>query len=375
MKNFKKIISLMSGTSIDSIDGLLVKIYDDLSFEIIGEHSLNYPSEVREMIFKTVNDNVKISQLCQLNFLIGQLFAQTVNELLDKTKTNRNEIDFISSHGQTVCHLPEKTDFCGYDVASTLQIGDISVISQLTKIKTIGDFRTKDIASGGQGAPLVPFADEILFKKDKNRLIQNIGGISNVTVLVKDKQTFAFDNGVGNMLSDYFSKKLFNLPYDKDGELALQGRVDEKWLEYLISEPYYKKQPPKTTGRELYSDKYAEEIFKKAPENKYDIMATIAELTSAVIYNSYCDFIFKENRIDEVVLGGGGAFNKAITSSLQRKLGSIPLKTHSDYNIPDKFKECLAFAYLGYYTDKNQPNNLPSCTGAKERVVMGKISY
>ena len=375
MRNFRKIISLMSGTSIDSIDALLVKIFDDLSFEIIDGFSLDYPKKVREELFRAVNNDVKISELSQLNFLIGELFSKAVNGLLEKTKTERSEIDFISSHGQTVCHLPEKTDFCGFNISSTLQIGDISVISQLTKIKTIGDFRTKDMAAGGQGAPLVPFADEILFEKDKNRLIQNIGGISNVTVLSKDKETFAFDNGAGNMLSDYFAKKLFNQPYDKDGALALQGKVDEKWLEYLLSEPYYKKQPPKTTGRELFSDKYAEEIFKKAPENKYDIMATIAELTAQTIYNSYCDFIFKENSIDEVILGGGGAFNKAITTSLQKKLGNIPLKTHADYNIPDKFKECLAFAYLGYYTDINHPNNLPSCTGAKERVVMGKISY
>lgn len=375
MRNFKKIISLMSGTSIDSIDALLVKIFDDLSFEIIDSFSLDYPQKVRDKIFRAVNNDIKISELSQLNFLIGELFAKAVNGLLEKTKTERSEIDFISSHGQTIYHLPEKTYFCGYNISSTLQIGDISVISHLTKIKTIGDFRTKDIAAGGQGAPLVPFADEILFKKDKNRLIQNIGGISNVTVLSKDKETFAFDNGAGNMLSDYFAQKLFNQPYDKDSALALQGTVDEKWLEYLLSEPYYKKQPPKTTGRELFSDKYAEEIFKKAPENKYDVMATIAELTARTIYNSYCDFIFKENSIDEVILGGGGAFNKAITTSLQKKLGNIPLKTHADYNIPDKFKECLAFAYLGYFTEINHPNNLPSCTGAKERVVMGKISY
>ena len=250
MENFKQIISLMSGTSIDSIDALLVKIYDDLSFEIIDGLSLDYPKEVRDKIFRAVNNDVKISELSQLNFLIGELFAKAVNGLLEKTKTKKNEIDFISSHGQTVCHLPEKTNFCGFNISSTLQIGDISVISQMTKIKTIGDFRTKDMAAGGQGAPLVPFADEILFGKDKNRLIQNIGGISNVTVLLKNKDTFAFDNGAGNMLSDYFAKKLFNQPFDKDGELALHGRVDAKWLEYLLSEPYYAKQPPKTTGRE-----------------------------------------------------------------------------------------------------------------------------
>ena len=362
MKNFKKIIALMSGTSIDSIDALMVKIFDNLSFEIIDNYSLNYPDEVKKMLFRAVNNEIKISELCSLNFLTAKLFAQTVNELLKKTQTDKSEIDFI-------------TKFCGYNIASTLQIGDISVISQLTGIKTVGDFRPKDMAAGGQGAPLVPFADEIIFGKDKNRLIQNIGGISNVTVLLKDKDTFAFDNGVGNMLSDYFAQKLFDTPFDKNGEFALQGKVDEKWLRELLSEPYYKKQPPKTTGRELFSNEYAESILKTAPNNKFDVMATIAELTASVIYNSYCDFIFKENKIDEVVLGGGGTFNKAIFNSLKTKLGAIPLKTHADFNIPDKFKECLAFAYLGYYTFLNKPNNLPACTGAKQSVVMGKIAY
>ncbi|MBR6163292.1 anhydro-N-acetylmuramic acid kinase [bacterium] len=375
MSNYKTIISLMSGTSIDSVDALMVKIFDDLSFEIVDNYSLSYPSEVRNMIFKTVDNKSDVSEVCSLNFLLGQLFAQAVNELLQKTDMKKEEIDFISSHGQTVFHIPEKKNFCGFNISSTLQLGDISVISHLTGIKTVGDFRTKDMAAGGQGAPLVPFADEILFKKDKNRLIQNIGGISNVTVLTKDKPTFAFDNGVGNILSDYFSLKLFGEPFDKGGEFALKGKVDTKWLELLLSEPYYKKLPPKTTGRELFSSEYAEKLFLSAPKDKYDVMATIAELTASVIYNSYCDFIFNDNKIDEVVLGGGGAFNKAIVGSLRQKLSDIPLKTHADFNIPDKFKECLAFAYLGYFTLLNKPNNLPSCTGANKPVVMGKIAY
>ncbi len=365
----------MSGTSIDSIDALVVKIFDDLSFEIIDSYSLPYAPSVREMIFRTVNNNSKVSDVCSLNFLLGHLFAQAVNKLLEKTKIKKENIDFISSHGQTVFHIPNKVDFCGFNVSSTLQIGDISVISQLTGIKTVGDFRTKDMAAGGQGAPLVPFADEILFGKDKNRLIQNIGGISNVTVLTKDKPTFAFDNGVGNILSDYFALKLFGEPFDKGGEFALKGKIDEGWLELLLSEPYYKKLPPKTTGRELFSKEYAQKVFENAPKDKYDVMATVAELTANVIYNSYCDFIFPSNKIDEVVLGGGGAFNKAIVCSLRKKLGNIPLKTHADFNIPDKFKECLAFAYLGYFTFLNKPNNLPFCTGANTPVVMGKISY
>lgn len=375
MKKYKTIISIMSGTSVDSIDACLLKIFEDLSFEIIGSYSLGYPKEIKNKILKLANNIGDIKEVCRMNFVIGELFAETANLLIKKTNIKKEEIDFISTHGQTICHIPEKEQIAEIETRSTLQIGDISVISEKTGIMTIGDFRTKDIAAGGQGAPLVPFADKILFGLDKNRLIQNIGGISNVTVLSKDCDIFAFDNGVGNMLIDYFTQKLFNKPFDKDGELASKGNIDELWLKKLLKEPYYKKHPPKSTGRELFNNNYAENIFKSAPINPKDIVATITKLTARVIANSYKDFIFPKTTIAEVVLGGGGAYNKTLIKFLEEELPTIKIKTHQDYNIPNKLKECIAFAYLGYFTLIKQPNNIPSCTGANYPVVMGKISY
>ena len=374
-KKYKTCISMMSGTSLDGIDACLAKIFDDLSFEIICSHSLEYPKEVQAKLLKTANNEARTDDVCFLNFVVGELFAKCANELIQKSHLKNYNIDFISSHGQTIFHIPTEKEIGEIKTKSTLQIGDISVISEKTGILTVGDFRTKDIAAGGLGAPLVPFADEILFGKGKNRAIQNIGGISNVTVLSNKVDTFAFDNGPGNMLIDYFMNKLFKLQYDKNGETAAKGKVDKKWLSELLKEDYYSKIPPKTTGRELFNNNYAENIYKTAPENKFDLIATITELTALTIYNSYKDFILPKTDIEEVIIGGGGAYNKTLLNSLQRYFADIKVKTHEDFNIPNKLKEALAFAYLGYFCLNKQPNNLPECTGATKPVIMGKISY
>lgn len=375
MKNYKTIISMMSGTSVDSVDACLVNIYEDLTFKVIDSYSLEYSNDVRTKILELANNIGDVKDVCFMNFVVGELFAQAANSLIEKAKIKKEDVDFISTHGQTIFHMPEQNKIGAIETGSTLQIGDISVISQRTGITTIGDFRPKDMAAGGQGAPLVPFADRLLFGNDKNRLIQNIGGISNVTVLSNDCEIFAFDNGVGNMLIDYFANKLFGVPFDRNGNLAAQGTVNERWLNELLKEPYYNIIPPKSTGRELFNDNYAEKIYKTAPQNKFDVMATVTNLTARVISDSYNNFIFPRTRIDEVVLGGGGAFNLTLRKYLTEYLPNISVKTHNDYNIPDKLKECIAFAYLGYFTYIKKPNNVPSCTGAKVPVVMGKISY
>ncbi len=375
MKNYKTIISLMSGTSIDSIDACLINIFDNLSFEVLDSYSLIYPKEIKEKLLMLANNKGSVKDVCFMNFVIGKLFAQAVNLLLEKSGKSKEEIDFISSHGQTICHISEEHEIGGIEAKSTLQIGDISVISAKTGIMTIGDFRPKDMALNGEGAPLVPFADKIIFGTEKNRLIQNIGGISNVTVLSKECEIFAFDNGPGNMLIDWFMNKLFNLPFDKNGQTAAKGKVENNWLNELLKEPYYSLKPPKSTGRELFNQNYCEKIYKSAPQNKYDTIATITNLTAKVISDSYKNFILPKIQIDEVILGGGGAYNLTLKKYLAEYLKTIPIKTHEDYNIDNKLKECIAFAYLGYFTFLKQPNNIPSCSGADSLAILGKISF
>ena len=363
---------MMSGTSVDGIDACLVKINGDFSFEIIETHSLGFPKEISEKILEAANNNANTELICKLNFILGRLFGQCANELISKTG---KKPDFIASHGQTIFHLPKTSPISGINANSTLQIGDISAIAQETGITTVGNFRTRDIAAGGQGAPLVAFADELIFKKNRPRAIQNIGGIGNVTVLSPDCETFAFDTGAGNMLIDYFVKKFFDLPFDEGGKIALCGQIDEKWLSELLKEPYYAKLPPKTTGRELFNENYAQKILKSAPKAPKDIISTITELTARTIADAYKNFVFPKTKIEEIVLGGGGAYNLAIIKGLKTHLPDLKLKTHADFGINDKYKEALAFAMLGYCTLNRIPNNIPSCTGAKMPVIMGEIAF
>lgn len=359
----------------DGIDACVVKIEPDFSFEILGSHSFDYPVQVAESLMEAANGRALTFDICNLNFVVGKLFAQCANELIKITGIEKNAVDFVSSHGQTVYHVPSIVDTNGVKTASTLQIGNISVIAQETGIKTVGNFRTRDIAAGGQGAPLVPFADELIFKKEVNRAIQNIGGIANVTVLSNVVDTFAFDTGPGNMLIDYYTKKFFNKPFDKDGEIAAKGKIDETWLQKLLNNDYYFFPPPKTTGREMFNDDYAEYVLKFAPQNPYHIIATATALTARTIADSYDKFIFPQTKIEELVLGGGGSYNKMLKNYLSEYLPAVKIRSHSDFGISDKYKEALAFAMLGYCTINSIPNNLPRCTGAKESVVMGEVAF
>lgn len=373
-KNTLTVIGMMSGTSLDGIDACLVEIDENFGFKILNSHSLVYPEQVREKLLMTANNNASTKDVCYLDFVVGKLFAQCANELVSKSGLMSSQIDLISSHGQTVYHMPVEETIGGISSSSTLQIGNISVISELTGIKTVGDFRSKDMAAGGQGAPLVPFADELIFKKDIPRAIQNIGGISNVTILSNECETFAFDTGVGNMLIDFYMQRFFDKPFDKDGEIALSGNIDEVWLEELLKESYYKKLPPKSTGRELFNSEYALRILDNAPADKRDLISTITALTTRTIANAYKSFVFPKTKITELVVGGGGAYNKAILRFLEKEMPFIRIRTHKDFGIDDKLKEALAFAMLGVCTIRGIPNNIPSCTGATKRVIMGTIS-
>ena len=363
----KKVIGLMSGTSCDSIDAAYCIVKPDFSVELIKGINYPYPNKIREMIFKAFRGEVSVKELCQLNFAIGHCFADASNVLIKEF----GKPDFISSHGQTVYHFPNDEYIENVSIKSTLQIGESSVISKETNCSVISNFREADIAYGGQGAPLVCFADSKWFK---NALIQNIGGISNVTVVSDDCDIFGFDTGCGNIMIDYCVNKFFNQKYDKDGEIASYGKVSDSWLQYLLKDEYYYKEPPKTTGREHFSKEYIEEKLKFAPEDKKDIVSTLTALTSKTIAMAYNDFVFKKAKVDKVIVGGGGAYNKTMMNMLKDFLPDcVELKTHDDFNISNNYKEAMAFALLGYCTFYNIPNNVPSCTGAIKPVVLGKF--
>lgn len=372
----KIVIALMSGTSCDSIDVGLCEVMPDLSCKLIDGINYKYPNEIREKIFQIFAQNATIQDICQMNFVIGKCFADGANQLIKK----HGKPDFIASHGQTIFHYPLDDKIGEISLKSTLQIGESAVIAQETGCLTISNFREADIAVGGNGAPLVCFADERWFKNpDKNIAIQNIGGISNVTVVSNEYATFGFDTGVGNIMIDYCCNKFFDTPYDKDGKIAADGIVSETWLDCLLQDEYYLKLPPKTTGREYFSEKYIENVLKIAPQmgltDPKDIIATLTALTAKSIADAYNRYVYPNVGIKEVVVGGGGAYNPTLMKFLRKYLPKhIELKTHEDYGISNNFKEVMAFALLGYCTYYNIPNNLPSCTGARKRVVLGKIT-
>ena len=369
----KKVIALMSGTSCDSIDAGLCEVYPDMPVKLIQGINYKYPEHIRAKIFQLFRGEASVKDICQMNFAIGKCFAEACKVLISEF----GKPDFISSHGQTIYHYPFDKKIDGINLKSTLQIGESSVIAQETNCLTISNFREADMAQGGQGAPLVCFADEKWFKnKGKNFAIQNIGGISNVTVVSKDFDTFGFDTGLGNIMIDYCMNKYFSLPYDKDGEIAKEGTISDSWLACLLQDEYYFMDPPKSTGREYFSPKYIENTLKFAPQNPKDIIATVTALTAKTIADSYERFIYPNVGIHEAVICGGGAYNKTLMKYLRTYLPSyIDLKTCEDYEISNNFKEVMAFALLGYCTYYGIPNNLPCCTGAKKRVVMGKLTY
>ena len=366
----KRIIALMSGTSCDSIDAGLCEVNPDLSCKLISGINYKYPEHIRAKIFQIFDGTASLKDICQMNFSIGKCFAEASKVLISEF----GKPDFISSHGQTIYHYPFDEKLDNISLKSTLQIGESSVIAQETGCLTISNFREADIAVGGQGAPLVCFADDKWFR-GKNVAIQNIGGISNVTVISKGNDTFGFDTGLGNIMIDYCSQKFYNKPFDENGKIAASGNISESWLDCLLQDEYYFKNPPKTTGREYFSPKYIENTLKFAPQDPADIIATVTALTAKTITSAYERFIYPNIDIDEVVIGGGGAYNPTLMKFIRKYLPKhIELKTHEDYGISNNFKEVMAFAVLGYCTYYNIPNNLPSCTGAKKRVVMGKIT-
>lgn len=369
----KKVIALMSGTSCDSIDAGLCEVFPDKSVKLIQGINYKYPEHIRAKIFQLFRGEGSIKDVCQMNFVIGKCFAEAAKVLISEF----GKPDFISSHGQTIFHYPFDEKIDDISLKSTLQIGESSVIAQETGCLTISNFRESDMAQNGQGAPLVCFADEMWFKnKGKNFAIQNIGGISNVTVVSKDFDTFGFDTGLGNIMIDYCVGKYFGKTYDKDGEIAASGIVSDNWLECLLADEYYFIEPPKSTGREYFSTQYIENALKYAPADPKDIIATVTALTARTIAQSYERFIYPNVGLHEAVICGGGAYNKTLMKMLRTYLPKhIDLTTCEDYGISNNFKEVMAFALLGFCAYYGIPNNLPCCTGANKRVVMGKFTY
>ena len=286
------------------------------------------------------------------------------------------KLDFIASHGQTIYHLPKNK---GNLVSSTLQIGEPAVIAYETGIRVISNFRVMDMASGGEGAPLVPYSEYVIYgSNEENVALQNIGGIGNVTVIPKGgdiDRIFAFDTGPGNMIIDEVCSRLFNLAYDADGKIAATGKIQTDMLEDLMSHPYIYSIPPKTTGREDFGQQFVDKVLKKySKRNSEDILSTVTMFTAKSIAENYKKFILDKIKLNKVVIGGGGAHNKTLLAYLREELPNITIVTQDDIGFSSDAKEAVAFVILGNETLHSSFSNVPSATGAKEKVILGNIT-
>jgi len=381
-KNKRTVIGLLSGTSVDAIDAVLlqvsgsgaatkVKVKDFIEYQV--------PQKIRLEIFKNSDKNTaRIEDISRLNVIMGALFADAVLKILARNKISGENVDLIGSHGQTIHHLPEKNSYCGFRVKSTLQIGDPSIIANLTGITTVGDFRIADCAVDGDGAPLVPFLDHILFThKSKNRALLNIGGISNITVLKRNaakREVFAFDTGPGNMIIDGLMYHLFKKKFDKNSAAGKKGNVNAELFNYLLKDKGYSMAPPKSTGREHYGMEFQKKLLKKFNRvNKFDIIRTVTEFTAYSIWYNYQNFIKSECRIDELIVSGGGAENPLLMNCLTNYFKGVKVTRLKEGGITTRNKEAILFAVLANECVSGNPANMNRVTGSTKDVILGKI--
>lgn len=370
-----KVVGLMSGTSLDGIDAALCEIDGAppaLNAQILATVSIPYEHEFRGRLLALCSPGT-IDDACRLSFELGERFAEAVKFVAQDLQS----IDLIGSHGQTIWH-----DVDNGQVTSTLQIGSASVIAERTGITTISNFRERDIAAGGQGAPLTSYVDWLLLRHpDQWRAVQNIGGIGNVTLLppLQDTQSsmLAFDTGPGNVLIDALVATLTDgtHSYDEDGAMAAEGTVDEAWLADLLTHPYFQLPPPRTTGRELFSTAMAADLLATGRARNLrdvDTVATVTALTAYSIADAYRRFA--PHPPYEVILGGGGAHNQTIVQMLSDALPDTVIQTHEAIGLDSDFKEALVFAVLAYETWHNRVGCLPEQTGATHGTVLGQIT-
>jgi anhydro-N-acetylmuramic acid kinase len=374
------VVGLMSGTSLDGIDAALVKINDfgeNTKVELISfvneEISEEIKSEIRDC-FSVEKSNVEL--ICSLNFKLGYLFADAAKSVCKKAGIKFEDLDLIGSHGQTAFHIPKPYDNFA---KSTLQIGEPAVIAYETGVTVVSNFRTMDMAAGGEGAPLVPYTEYLLYRSEKSRALQNIGGIGNVTVLPANctlDQMYAFDTGPGNMIIDEVTKRLKGVPYDKGGLIAALGTVNIELLDELMSVDYIKQVPPKSTGRELFGSQFVDKLLEKWSHLKAeDLIATVTAFTAKSIAENYRSFVFNNSKIDEVILGGGGSYNNTLVNMIKEYLPECSVLIQEDLGYSSDAKEAIAFAVLANETINHNCGNVIGATGAKKRVVLGNITF
>jgi len=382
------VMGMMSGTSADGIDVALAEVSGvppKVQTRLVAHASRRMPDILRKEVLRIAEGAACTSgDISQLNFRLGMAFADAAASACKEFRVALSRVKVIGSHGQTIFHQGRPVEFLGRRTASTLQIGEPAVIAVETGIPTVGDFRVADLAAGGQGAPLVPYADFLLYRDETiGRVSLNLGGIGNLTVLpagAKPSQVVAFDSGPGNMLMDalvwHFTKK--KQRFDRGARLARQGQTNEKVLKELLRDPYLRLGPPKSTGREYYGRAYFQELLrmgKKHGASPNDLIRTTTEFTVASVVDALKRFVLRKMKVQQLIVSGGGAKNPLIMAQLTAALSPMEVLASSKLGVPEEAKEAYAFALLAYETWHRRTGNLPSATGAEKAVVLGKVCF
>lgn len=384
-KPSRLVIGIMSGTSGDGVDAALCRITGHgpgAKLEQLGFVFKPFEEDIRHEILRLAGGAPACAEdFCRINFLLGELYKETALELCRVTGHTVQEIDLIGSHGQTLWHIPLEENCFGRRFRSTFQLGECSVLAEAFGCPVVGDFRVRDVAAGGLGAPLVPYSEFLIYRSETECVaLQNIGGIGNVTCLMPGcalEDVFAFDTGPGNMVMDAVMSEITNgeCRWDEGGSFAASGCVNKALLDYMMDDEYITRKPPKTTGREYYGPEYVRRVLdfaRKAAINDRDLMATVTAFTAEAIAYSVKNFF--PRMPDRLVVGGGGSMNKTLMGFIAKALPECKVMTNEDMGLDSNAKEAVAFAVLANETLFAGSNNVPSVTGAAHPVVMGKIS-
>lgn len=371
----KRIIGLMTGTSLDAIDIALSEFYindNNLQFNLLNYKEYKFSNDYKTFIKNIINENSFIKDISQLNFYLSELFCDCILDFCENFNINLNTVDAISVHGQTIWHNPSKENFLDKKISSTLQIASISAISSKLSKKVIGDFRSADVMLGGEGAPLIPIFDYYFLRSNTENIISlNIGGISNITYLPKNcnkNEIIAFDCGPGNVLIDSYLQEFSVFSFDKDGSLSLKGKIIDSLSNQLKKIDFMYKSPPKSTGRELFNLKLIKDLIGNNRYSLEDVIATLTDFTAfSICYNikKYAD----EN--SKIIVSGGGRKNKSILKRINYYLPNVSIQLIDDLGINGDAKEAIFIAFLGYLNLLKIPGNISQVTGAFKEIVLG----
>lgn len=383
------VAGVMSGTSADGINVALVRVLGRgfrTRLELLAHSEVPYPIAVRRAVLAAMNaKDVSVADLSRLNFLLGELYADAVLKAAQQAKL---AVDLVGCHGQTIYHQGERAPFLGRRIAATWQTGEGAVIAARCGVPVVSDFRPADMATGGKGAPLVPFLDYLLYRhRRRGRIVQNIGGIANLTAIparAKPEEIIAFDTGPGNMIIDAVTEQLFGKRYDRDGRIASRGHAMESIVSEMLRMPFFRRKPPKTAGREEFGREFVARLLRRCGRaRKEDVVATATLLTARSIGEAVRRLAAGNGKREtgnvfrEMIVSGGGANNSELMRMLEAELKppGIRLRKSDEFGLPSEAKEAVAFAVLAYQTWRRQPSNVPSATGANMPAVLGKLSF